>query len=109
MTLLQFYSCIGSSAPSLESVVTTAVVCAGCNMYLLEDLESPLHLEGLLQLMPTVNELAARLMPKMVQDPFLDSQGQPYSYAKLSRYVHAYKAAYSNGLCKYSIEVCYQI
>ena len=55
--------------------------------YLLEELEPSLHLEGLLQLMPTVESLAARLKPKMVQDPFLDPKGKPYSYANLlSRY-----------------------
>ncbi len=62
-------------------------IAAGHGEYLLEELEPELHFECLLQLMPTVADMAARLKPKMIQDPLLDAQGRPYTYAGLSRWV----------------------
>ena len=52
-------------------------------------MESKLHSEWLLELMPGVDDMAARLKPKMIQDPFLDVQGRPFTYAGLCKYVCA--------------------
>ncbi len=53
---------------------------------MLEEMESSLHLEGLLQLMPAVEDMSVRLKQKMIQDPFLDAKGNPYTYADLCRW-----------------------
>ena len=58
----------------------------GCGGHYLEEMEPHLHLAGLLQLLPTVEDMAARLRPKMLQDPLLDAEGRPYSYFRICRY-----------------------
>lgn len=67
--------------------ISTVCTFAGIGDHLLEEFEPSSHLEGLLQLMPTVEQMSARLRPKLIQDPFLDHKGKPYTYAGLCRWV----------------------
>ena len=53
--------------------------------HLLELPETTEHFECLLDAVPSVDDLAKRLKPKMIQDPLLDASGQPYSYETMFR------------------------
>ena len=55
-------------------------------MDLLELPECHPHIPSLLQLLPTIQTLVGRLKPKLVQDPFLDQEGEAYTYEKLAMY-----------------------
>ena len=53
--------------------------------HLLEAPESPPHLGCLLAMLPTANDMISRLKPKLIHDPFLDDNGQPFTHQRLFR------------------------
>ncbi len=62
--------------PPLDSIGVCLIECP----------ESPNTTDTLLSLLPRVEDLARRLKPKLLQDPFLDEQGQSYCYEVLTRW-----------------------
>ena len=59
---------------------------SGLALDLLELPECHAHIPSLLQVLPTTQTLVGRLKPKLVQDPFLDQEGEVYTYEKLAAY-----------------------
>ena len=54
--------------------------------HLLELPESPNRVDTLLSVIPNVDDLSRRLKPKLIQDPFINENGRPYSTYSIFRY-----------------------